>query len=90
MHLEIYAYKIHVYRLAQKLFRTFHQCAHNNLVYFLLKKHNSEDLMETWSVIMIANFYQDCSLYQSLLNGNVFQLFQVHHFYLGSYLGFYF
>ena len=46
MHLEIYAYKIHVYRLAQKLFRTFHQCAHNNLVYFLLKKHNSEDLME--------------------------------------------
>ena len=33
-------------------------------------------------VILIVNFYRDCSLYHTLLNGNAFQLFQVCHFYL--------
>ena len=29
--------------LAQKLFRTFHQCAYKNLINFLLKKQNLKD-----------------------------------------------
>ena len=32
--------------LAEKLSRTIHQCAYDNLINFLLKKHNVEDLSE--------------------------------------------
>ena len=68
--------------LAQKLFRTFYQCAYNILINFLLKEQNLKNLIEIWLVILSANFYRACSLYHSLLNGNAFQLFQVCHFHL--------